>query len=191
MGDFIKEYGFALLSLVCGIISSLFATKANGKIKEVLSLYRSSNFKSSEAQEFDNTEVKYKLNEATNTIVKVDTVDLQELVNSSVETALENCLSRIMPNLEDLVVDDEVRLQEVRDDLDLLIESSTVAEEYRKKLGLPHSYSISQIYEAVARYSDDLAIKIKKEVNKDETTSSSVSAESQIVLKDGSESSQA
>lgn len=110
-------------------------------------------------QTFETEKPVYRLNKATGELEKTDEkVDLQALIESSLESALSNVLDRLMPKVEQ--AEDMLELDTMRDDLDVAMEVSNRAEEYREKFKLPDSYSINDIYNHVAKQADILKAKI-------------------------------
>lgn len=113
----------------------------------------------SKGQTFATEKPVYRLNKATGELEMTDeVVDLQAVIESFLENALNNVLDRLMPKVEQ--AEDLVELDVMRDDLDIAQEVSNRAEEYRDKFKLPDSYSINDIFNFVAKQADILKAKI-------------------------------
>lgn len=117
-------------------------------------------------QSFTPDEKDYILNPATNELEeKPIPKNVQDYINSHIETCLERVLERFLPQQhseEDNTIADYT--QRV-DDLASIGEAMELAEEYRDKFGLPDNYTMSQIYEAVDKSAKSLKDKLS-EANK-------------------------
>lgn len=150
------------LFLVC-----FYAVKTHGLkniIKEVLSMmYKfktNQSVEQSTGQDFPVEKDVYRLNKATNELEKTgEKVNLQEIINSCIETALDRALDRLMPKVEQ--EKDIVDLELMREDLDVAMEVSNRAEEYRSKFNLPDNYSINDIFNHVSLEAEKLDTKLK------------------------------
>lgn len=156
-----------LIALGCGLFLTVFyAVKTHGLkniIKEVLKMnYIFKTLQSveeSEGQTFATEKPVYRLNKATGKLEMTDEkVDLQALIESSLDNALNKVLDRLIPKVEQ--AEDLAELDVMRDDLDIAMEVSNRAEEYRERFKLPDSYSINDIYNHVAKQADILKAKI-------------------------------
>lgn len=111
-------------------------------------------------QSFSNMVPDYILSDKTGELERspVDK-DIQAYIDSYIDTALERALRRFsVPNaVEDNAVADYT--QSI-DDLASLADAIEVAEDYRDKLHLPDSASISDIYAAVDKRAQELKVKI-------------------------------
>lgn len=115
----------------------------------------------SKGQTFETTKPVYRLNKATGELEKTeDVVDLQEVVNSCIDTALDRVLDRLMPKVQE--AQDVAQLDTMREDLDFAMEVCNRAEEYREKFNLDDSLSVSDIYDHVAKEAELLDVKIKQ-----------------------------
>lgn len=123
--------------------------------------------KPSKSQSFSEYVDDYLLNPSTNELEMLTVQkNIQALIQSHVDCALQRALEKFIPsNCQDdnLVAD---YTQSV-DDLSRLAEGMEAVEFYRDKLGLPDTYSVSQVYECVDKYAKSLKEKIslKKEVS--------------------------
>lgn len=149
---------FVLVSFVL-----FLKTKDNKYLKEVLEMFkRTPDYQEKEekkGQEFERFVKTYRLNQQTNELEEDGEVDIVELVNSCKDVAIDNILERFMPVM-DATSDEVVEYDAMRDDLDLLRESYSVAEEYREKYGLPADYSALQVISAVQEKAQELKSKI-------------------------------
>ena len=96
-------------------------------------------------------------------LYKSDTpINRQELIESSRETALSNALDKFLP--KQVTEDNETVLEyyNQQTDLDILMEAENVANDYRKKFGLPDTMTTSQVYDFVNRQS----ILLKEQLDK-------------------------
>ena len=110
-------------------------------------------------QTFQTTKPVYRLNKATGELEDTgETVDLQEVINSCIDTALSRALDRLMPKVEQ--AEDVAQLDVMREDLDFAMETCNRAEEYREKYNLDDSLSVTDIYDYVAKQADLLKAKI-------------------------------
>lgn len=156
-----------VITLFCSLFLSVFyAVKTHGLknvIKEVLDMnYKFKTLQSVEptkGQTFSSTKPVYRLNKATGELENTgETVDLQAVIDSCIDTALSRALDRLMPKVEE--AQDVVQLDVMREDLDLAMETCNRAEEYREKYNLPDDYSVNDIFAHVAKEADILKAKI-------------------------------
>lgn len=103
----------------------------------------------------------YILNPSTNELEKLPTkVNIQQKIESYLDCALERALERLMPNVVGESEEVGENYQNSLQDLASLGEAMEVAEEWRDKLGLPDTFSMAQIYEAVDKQSKSLKAKL-------------------------------
>ncbi|QXN75022.1 hypothetical protein [Microvirus mar7] len=157
-------------------VSTVFAALTTTE-KELAMKYKTlqDNEKTREAaaQTFSPYRDKFILNPDNNELEKLPTPEnLQEIIDSYLECALERALEKFLPK-------NVVESEEVADDytahvadLASFADAMDVAEEYRERLGLPDSYSMAQIYEAVDKEAKQLKLKLdsltqKKKVQED------------------------
>lgn len=101
-----------------------------------------------EGQTFDKYYQKYRLNQATGMLEDAGKVDIQELVNSNLDSCLSRVIERYLPGND---IDDQVgEYDAMRDDLDYLFEAGNVAEDLKERYGLDASLSISEVYDQVS-----------------------------------------
>lgn len=162
--ELLKFVFFAVLSLL------LFAKTKNIKylmeVYDKMSKYRTEHtLENSERQTFSEEIPVYKLNKSTGVLEETkERINQQELINSNLETALTKALERLMPVT---AIDNEVKeLNSMQDDLDSLILLSNKAEEYKTKLNLDKSLSISQVFDIVKVKANDLQVKLVEESQK-------------------------
>lgn len=158
-----------LIALGCSLFLTVFyAVKTRGLkniIKEFVEYMKTYKFKTessveeTKGQNFSPTKPVYRLNKATNELEKTDeTVDLQELINSGIELALDRALDRLLPKIQE--AEDVAQLDVMREDLDFAMEACNRAEEYREKYNLDDSLSVNEIYAHVAKEAEILKAKI-------------------------------
>lgn len=100
-----------------------------------------------EGQTFDQFYQKFRLNSATNELEEDGVVDIQEMINSNLESCLTRVIERYLPNDD---VDDAIgEYEALRDNLDYMYEAGNVAEDLKERYGLDPSLSMSQVYEEV------------------------------------------
>lgn len=142
---------------------------ANSIIKEVLTmLYRTPDYRECEdtqAQSFSRTKPMYELDTRTNSLVKQENeLDIQELINSRLDSCLQKALERLMPDeteKDGLIAD----FTDTRDDMDVLAEALDVAETWRDKLGLPEDMPTAAIFGEMTKYEQSLKTKLKEVSN--------------------------
>lgn len=101
-----------------------------------------------EGQTFDKYYQKYRLNQATGMLEDAGKVDIQELVNSNLDSCLSRVIERYLPGND---IDDQVgEYDAMRDDLDYLFEAGNIAEDLKERYGLDDSLSISEVYDQVS-----------------------------------------
>lgn len=112
-------------------------------------------------QSFDKLIPQYSLNTRTNELVETpDKLDIQELINSNLESCLERVLMRLMPQQVD---DGSVALlDDLEDDLDVMNEAFTAAEEWREKLGLSETLDTAAVFGELEKYSNTLKAQLNK-----------------------------
>lgn len=104
------------------------------------------NKEQTKGQTFDNCKQVYRLNKATNVLEPTDDyIDIQELVNSSLETALDRVLNRLMPtDTEEDVVRQSVDIME--DELDVMSNLIEKANQYKIDNNLDLNMSVNDVY---------------------------------------------
>lgn len=160
-----------LIALGCSLFLTVFyAVKTRGLkniIKEVVEYMKKYKFKTessveeTKGQDFSSTKPVYRLNKATNELEKTDEkVDLQEIINSGIELALDHALDRLLPKIQE--AQDVAQLDLMREDLDFAMETCNRAEEYREKFNLDSKLSVQDIFAHVAKQAEILDAKIKQ-----------------------------
>lgn len=116
-----------------------------------------------DAQSFTNQRTEFKLNKRTNELeVLPDKTDLAQLIQSSIDTALDRVLQRLQPDVDDMPDTLEQDYDNSIDDLNDLAQAVEVAETYRERLNLPLEMSVTDIYKQVSDYSETLRQKISE-----------------------------
>lgn len=173
--SFIVTTTLSIIAFIVVLIrtgSAKTAAKSAKELMENMAKYRASDYKDESAQTFTNERVEYTLNKHTNELEeKPIKTDLAELIQSSVETAFERVLQRLIPDTDEVPDTIESDYDQSIDDLNDLAVAIDVAEEYREKLGLPLEMSVSEIFGKVNEYSESLKQKLsdksKKEYKED------------------------
>lgn len=104
---------------------------------EVLMKYRTCNFQDTEkvsGQKFNQYKPIYRLDKTTGNLVETgEFIDIQELTNSMLDTCLEQCLARFLPEDNDSVSKEiEVNYSRSLDVLDVMRSSIDLANEYKR-----------------------------------------------------------
>lgn len=112
-------------------------------------------------QSFESLVDDYVLDQKTNELVLSPLKkDLQEYIDSHIDTALERALQKYLP---DNVIDDDNVINDYTSnlsDLSSLAEAIEIAEDYRIRFGLSDNASIADIYSVVDKHAQDLKAKI-------------------------------
>lgn len=160
-----------LVALALSVLNAIITFVRTGTLKKEYKnmLYRSPDYqdylsdeeKQKQAQEFPNIKTEYVLNKHTNELEEKESkTDLQSLINSSVDTALDRVLQRLLPdgdNLQDTLESDYVTYG---DDLIDFADMLDRAEEYREKFNLPLEMSVEDIFKRVQTEADGLKSRI-------------------------------
>lgn len=165
MQDFLQNYekyieiGSNILFVVLSILL-FFKTKNIGYLTEVIRKMNNDQknvtVAQTKGQNFSNLKQVYRLNKVSNVLEPTDDyVDIQELVNSSLETALDRVLDRLMPQAttEDIILDN---IDIMEDKLDSMASLINKANEYRQNNGLSDELSIEQVYQKMQEDSQKL-----------------------------------
>lgn len=170
-----------LITLSMSVFLTCFYAIKTGGLKKLIKEVVAMNYKfktvetveETKGQTFSSTKPVYRLNKANGELeLTDDTIDLQALINSCIDTALDRTLDRLLPKVEQ--AEDIMELDLMREDLDMAMQVSNVAEEYRSKLGLSDSLSMNDIFNEVSKQAEilkakiDTAQNIKKELKSDE-----------------------
>lgn len=190
--DLIFDYIFRAISIIFSIVVffvGISRNKSFREIKEDMKLFNNRN-DDVVAQSFSNKKQEYTLDERLNVLVENGTTDLQDLINSSRGTALDELLKRMLP--EDIVRSSyQEAYDRCNDDLDDMANLFDIAEEYRAKFGMPLTASISDIYKRMQSESTTLANKLKGGLkNETKERTQSLQGEQEAVQKYSSEGSQ-
>lgn len=159
-----------LVALVLSVLNAIITFVRTGTLKKEYKnmVYRSPDYqesltdeeKAQQAQTFDNLKTEYRLNRNTGELeVQPDKTDLQSLINSSIHTAFDRVLSRLLPQ-EDLEGEIESEYDSVSDDLMDYAAILDKAEDYREQFELPDDMSVSDIFKRVQEESDSLKTRL-------------------------------
>lgn len=165
--DFLTDNLFAICSFIILFVSTLINKKIPKEFQDFMKTFNNRN-DTTVSQSFTNVKQEYELDERLNELVESGTTDLQELVNSSRGTSLEELLKRMLP--QDIVaMSYQQDYDRCADDLDDLANAFDTAEKYREKFNMPLTASISDIYKRIEEESKSLKNKIE-EVSKNAQT---------------------
>ena len=150
-----------LVALVLSVLNAIITFVRTGTLKKEYKnmLYRSPDYVKTDEQKqsFDNLKTEYVLNERAGELEeKTEKTDLQSLINSSKDTALDSVLQRLYPQGYDLEGDLESQDDSLQDDLIDFAYLLDRAEEYREQFGLPLTASTSDIFKRVQEESDTI-----------------------------------
>ncbi|UPW40847.1 hypothetical protein [Sigmofec virus UA08Rod_6488] len=179
--DWIFENFCAVIAFFLFLVEFIYNGKYKKEIKNKMEGFK---------QTFSNVKQEYELDERLNKLVESGTTDLQELLNSSRGTCLEELLKKMLPS-EVIVLSYQEQRDILHDDLDELTMAIDCAEEYREKFGMPLDASIQDIYKRVEDEAKALDKKIKEVSKNEKKTQGRVSQESTPVSEHGGEDAQA
>lgn len=131
-------------------------------------------------QVFDKLIKVYRLNKVTGKLEETEeTIDIQEMVNSSLSTCMTEVLSKFFP--ENIPQDESIiQVGEMQDDLDFLQETFQIAEKYRDALNLGADVSVQEIFACVQKEKTALENSLKQE--KKETVVGGVEDEKKEII---------
>lgn len=156
--EFFLKILITILSFVCAVL--VFRKTKNldltfNTFKECMTMARNGNY----TQDFTGSNIKdeYKYNKQTGEIEPTGgKIDIQELINSCMETTLEAVLNRFMPvqTEEQVAIAEHTRMTDKLDEMAKLIET---ANEYKKAYNLDPAMSVQDVYKVI----EDEAKKLK------------------------------
>lgn len=165
--DYIPYIVMALTFLI-NALSALYARKTGKSIKSEVSQfmkYKLPNYRETEKspeQSFDPLVPQYRFNKETGELEQLpDMLDVQKLVDSSLNTSLESMLDRFLPT--DKISNLEADLSDTRDTLDRLASAMDFAEELKDKLGLDEFASLNDVQSALDKVEAEQIAKVKAE----------------------------
>lgn len=150
-----------LVALVLSVLNAIITFVRTGTLKKEYKemVYRSPDYQKDDSakQSFDNLKTEYVLNERVGELEeKTEKTDLQSLINSSVDTALDRVLQRLQPGGYDLEADLESQDDSFQDDLMDFADLLDRAEDYREKFGMSAKASTAEIFARVQEESDSI-----------------------------------
>lgn len=163
--DVVQEliiFALAVISFIVTLLVKRSVKKSINSFSEVMDLKNKSKFlteetRCSSSQSFSETVPDYHLNADTNELeVLPSPRNIQAKIDSYIESALDRALKRFVPEVSATVDDVAEQLDTSTLDLSSMAQAMEIAESYREQLGLPDSYSISDIYGAVDKHSQEL-----------------------------------
>lgn len=163
--DLIIEIVFgvsALLAFLITFIRTGSISKSIKNLKEVQDLkYQTQEDRVQPSQSFSETVPDYVLNPSSNELERLPVdKNIQEYIQSFVDTALANALERFLPKV---ISEDDDTVESYADkqaDLGSLADAMDIAEEYREKYNLPDSYSMADIYSFVDQQASAIKSKL-------------------------------
>lgn len=168
----LKQSALPIIELVVLLVIAVIQVVKYGKVsKEVKQdlKYRLENYQQTEqvkAQEFSPLVPEYKLDENTGELVQVGEKDIQALVQSSVECALEKILEKYnslpLEMQAQVPTTDTVNVVSMQDDLDYLMEQFGEFEELRKKYGFSDDMSYSDMFRQISAQKVQVEAQIQK-----------------------------
>lgn len=152
----IIERVVSCIALILCVLNAIFSKGANKKIKEIVMKYRTPNYREkveAEAQSFDPLVTQYRYNKTTGELEELpDKLDIQKLVDSSLNTALEAMFDKYLPSEID---DIEQDLTDNRDKLDRLSDAMNFADTLKEELKLDPFASIADVNIALQKRIDE------------------------------------
>lgn len=163
MEDFLSNYQKYIdiaTNLIFVVLSILlfFKTKNTKYLTEIIEKLEKKNV--TVGQSFEKLVPVYRLNKGTNVLEKTeDYIDIQELVNSSAEYALDRVLNRLMP-VDTPVEELQQTVDIMQDNLDIMANLIERANVYRVEQGLDPALSVEEVYRHMQKNASDLKIKL-------------------------------
>lgn len=162
--DFISEYSY-IFSPLLSVFVAILLLFDKIKLKEIINLikYRTENYLDSEprkAQTFENLKPIKRLNKSTGQLEETgEFIDVDELVKSSLSTTLDRILEKFLPvqNAGDELVAERNALA---DDIDVLQDSFTLAEEYKQRYSLDDNMSTHDVFKKLNEMYSEMSAKI-------------------------------
>lgn len=159
--EFFLKILVAIISFGCAVL--VYRKTKNldltfNTFKECMTMVKKGNY----SQDFTGTNIKpeYKYNKQTGEIEPTGgTIDIQELINSCMETTLEAVLNRFMPvqTEEQIAVAEHTRMTDKLDEMAKLIET---ANEYKKAYNLDPAMSVQDVYKVIETEAKKLKVAI-------------------------------
>lgn len=174
---FWQDYGCYVL-IALGFIVNLILSVKTGNKKYIREMYDTmvkfrtatyqgelENKSSSTGQTFDKARFKpiYRLNKSTGLLEKTDdVVDVQEMLDSCKNMALENVMAKFLPTIE--TVNDTTELNKLNDALDSMLYATSLKEQYRTKYKIGDDVTDDELEKYMMKKAKELEIKLS---NKD------------------------
>lgn len=162
--EFALKLFITIISIGCAVLVYV-KTKNLDKtfitFKECMSMVKDTSGKSY-SQDFTGSNIKkeYRYNKQTGEIEETGgTIDIQELINSCMETCLENVLARFMPveTQEQTAVAEHTRLTDRLDEMAKIVETSNA---YKEAYGLDPKLSVEEVYSYIGKEAEKLKVAI-------------------------------
>lgn len=159
--EFFLKILITIISIFCAVL--VFRKTKNldltfNTFKECMTMAKNGNY----TQDFTGSNIKaeYKYNKTTGEIEPTGgKIDIQELINSCMETTLEAVLNRFMPvqTGEQIAVAEHTRMTDKLDEMAKLIET---ANEYKKAYNLDPAMSVQEVYKVIDAEAKKLKVAI-------------------------------
>lgn len=189
--SFISQYGgiigqavSAVFLFVITIVQIAKYGKVSKEVKDSMPKYRLEDYQKNSpvsGQTFSRIVPEYQYDEKTKSLVVVGTKDLQEIIQSSADCALNKILDKfgcLPPEMQAQVTDtDEVNIVDLTDDLEDMSNAINSFEEMRERYGFPVTMSYNQMFDEINKIKSDFDKKVevtlakqskKEEVKEDE-----------------------
>lgn len=178
------HFAVVVVSLIFHIVSMILCYKGyhvfckhddNNKNLEVSNMkQRTPNYrenltveqKFAEGQTFSPLVKQFKLDKRSGELVELEPLDIQKLIDSSLDTALDRVLKRLMPDEQPQPTFADMTA--LSDDLDFMSEALDTAEEWREKLGLSDEISVGDVFQKMSEYEKQLAQQLNQINNQSE-----------------------
>lgn len=155
MQSFLEYIPYVLigLSFISNFLSMVYARKTGKSIDREFSMkFRTPDYRentAAESQKFSPLVTQYRFNSATGQLEELpDKLDIQKLIDSHVDTALENMFERFLPS--DKPSEQQLIVDDMRDDLDRLSSAMEAVDEVKEKFGLDEFASLGEVHSALS-----------------------------------------
>lgn len=153
--DFLKQNYFDLITIIFLIVTAFITWRKTGKInKETLSMIKSKIYgikvREDSGQTFSTTKPEYALDKNANELIEVGTIDIDALIQSCADCALDKILEKFggLPPVEmpAATPSDAVNIMDVKDEFAELDGFFDYAQSLREQYGLPDTMPIKDIF---------------------------------------------
>lgn len=163
----------SVLTVIFGFVVMIIQIKkyrlSSKQAKELNDMkYRTENYQEKnkpDGQTFSATKPEYHLDERTNTLKEIGKIDLQEVIQSSVDCALDRVLAKydvypqgMLPKADPT---DEVFVSDASSDIDYMAQMFEDFEEMKLRYNLPADVSYSQMFDIINQKRDEVSKRIQ------------------------------